>query len=293
MHVLVLGDANADICATLGHFPAEGGDTPVRELLWASGGAGVNVAAALAHLGAPTRLLAAVGTDPASTVALAAAAATGVDLSAIQRHTDQATGLCYAAISPGGERTFLSFRGANPHLHAPDTVLDGVNWLHVCGHSLLEGTQRDTALRLWHAAGTRAIARSLDLCLPLIAARPSDIGALATGADLLLLNQHEADTLGALPALPPHGMLALKHGAAGCTLHRDGARQHIPAFAVAARDTTGCGDAFAAAFIYASLRGLPVEQRGRLANAFGAIIATRPGAAVREGDAERVWALAH
>jgi sugar/nucleoside kinase (ribokinase family) len=43
-------------------------------------------------------------------------------------------------------------------------------------------------------------------------------------------------------------------------------------------DTTGAGDVFRGAFIYAMLRGLPPGEVLRVANAAAAISVTRPGA---------------
>src|SRR5689334_16841566 len=113
MTILVLGDANADLSAAIPRFPTEGDDSKVTALDWGSGGGAANVAAALALLGAPARLLARVGSDPAAAIALRVPRAAGVELTAVQIDSNLATGLCFAAISPSGERTFFSYRGAN------------------------------------------------------------------------------------------------------------------------------------------------------------------------------------
>ena len=72
-------------------------------------------------------------TDPAR--------AARVDLTHAQHDASSATGLCFAAVSPGGERTFFSYRGANVALAMPniDAAFLDVTWLHVGGHALLEG----------------------------------------------------------------------------------------------------------------------------------------------------------
>ncbi|MFO7167455.1 MAG: carbohydrate kinase family protein [Chloroflexota bacterium] len=292
MAVLVVGDANADLSARLRRFPQEGGDSPVEALGWGSGGAAVNVAAALAALGTPARLLVRVGPDPAADVALAAARQAGVDLSAVQRDEELATGLCYAAISPGGERTFLSYRGANVNLDMPNGGLPAdTRWLHVCGHALLEGRQRRTALELIGAAHERG--------LPGLDQRQAELGGLARQLDVLFINEPELATLAGLPSLgsgagaspealhaalaaaadllPP--AVAVKLGARGCAVIGAEGTLRLPAFAVDALDTTGCGDAFAAGFIHATLRGAGREPAALLANALGALVATRPGAA--------------
>jgi ribokinase len=296
--VLVVGDANADLAGALARFPREGDDSPLRALGWGSGGSAANVATALARLGARVRLLARVGDDPAAEVALRAARCAGVDLDAIQRDDALATGLCFAAVSPGGERTFFSYRGANMALSLPDTgaLFRDVGWLHIAGHALLEGAERDTAFALVAEARAREIAVSLDLCLPLLRASPAAPLALAPSLDVVFANEPELAALVAgggeevaLPALAPldaavaalarpASLVVVKLGTRGCAVGGR-ARCAIPAFPVEARDSTGCGDAFVAGFLLAHLRGAPPDAAGRLANALGALTATRPGAA--------------
>ncbi|EYF08162.1 sugar kinase [Chondromyces apiculatus DSM 436] len=301
--ILVVGDANADLGAALARFPREGEDHPLRGLTWDSGGSGANVATALALLGARARLLGRVGSDPAAEVALQAARAAGVDLGAVQRDEAVATGLCFAAVSPGGERTFFSHRGANACLAPPplDALFREVSWLHVAGHALLEGRQREVTLDLIAEARRRAVGVSLDLCLPLLAARPESVHALGQQLALLFANEPEQhalaasastsaastsaapDLLGAaLSAIAAAGvpLVAAKLGARGSLIAGPGpARTRIAPFVVEARDTTGSGDAYVAAFLAAFLQGAPPEIAGRLGNAAGALAATRPGAA--------------
>lgn len=286
MHVLVVGDANADLSAPLLRFPLEGDDVPLTSLSWGSGGAGTNVATALARLGGAARLLTRVGRDPAAEVALAAARAAGVDLEAVQRDPAQATGLCLAAVSPGGERTFFSFRGANAALTRPRSdLLRDTRWLHVCGHALLSGAQRETTLELVDEASRRGVAISLDLCLPLLRADRDVALELAPRLRVVFTSEAELAALGqpreaALAALEERGaaLIAAKLGERGSLL-AGAVRRVVPGFPAQARDTTGCGDAYAAAFILASLRGAPPAVAARLGNAVGALVATRLGAA--------------
>lgn len=311
MSILVVGDANADLIAQLGRYPAEGGDSGVRELDWSSGGAGVNVAAGLALLGASCRLVARVGVDPAAAVALRAARAAGADMRAVQIDPAVATGICFAAVSPGGERTFFSFRGANAALEAGAAIQPGVGWLHICGHALLEGRQRETSLALLREAAARGVPASLDLCLPLIhnhrATLPELLPLLhtlfANEAELAALTSATEDTEhsevgrrsgvdGANNAEPQGRLsvrsvvsvanqprLVVKLGARGCALGDPAQAEVIPAFAVEAVDTTACGDAFVAGFVRAHLLGAPPRDCATFGNAMGALVATRAGAA--------------
>jgi sugar/nucleoside kinase (ribokinase family) len=76
---------------------------------------------------------------------------------------------------------------------------------------------------------------------------------------------------------PQHEIVAVTCGEAGCWyLERGGkAPKHQPAFKVKAADTTGCGDVFHGAYAFALARGLPIEERLRLASAAAALKACR------------------
>jgi len=288
MSFLILGDANADIIAPAPRFPRPGDDLCIPQLTWASGGSAANVAVGIARLGAPVRLLARVGTDPAAAVALHVAAAAGVDFSILQRDSLQPTGLCYVLIADGGERTFLSTRGANVELVLPrETALDGVEWLHVAGHALLEGQQRATAWAMIEQAVARRIPVSLDLCLPLATDHSALIHSLYPQLRLLFGNQREVAALGPLASGP---LVVVKRGGEGCEL-RDGEIISVPGFTVDVVDTTGCGDAFVAAFLWALREGRTPVECARIASAAGAIVATRYGAADAAPTRDAIEAL--
>lgn len=307
MVFLVVGDANADLSGALTRFPHEGDDAPMTSLAFSSGGSGANVATALAKLGARARLVAAVGRDPGAEVALQAARQSGVDLSFVETHRALATGHCIVAISPSGERTFLSFRGANAGLACPDAaaVWKDVEHLHVAGHALLEGEQRETTLRMMEDAGRRAISISLDICLPLVRAFPAEIFTLAPRLAVLFGNTNELGALAppghpepceaTIEALVSAGapLVVGKRGARGAVVARGAGRASLPAFPAEVRDTTGAGDGFVAAFLYAWRRGASAEDAGRLGNAAGAFVVGRAGAAASlPGRKELLSALA-
>jgi sulfofructose kinase len=87
----------------------------------------------------------------------------------------------------------------------------------------------------------------------------------------------QADALAAL-VQPQHRMLCVTLGDRGAmAVDADGV--HVaPAFEVDAVDTTGAGDVFRAAFIYALLRGWSTDDLLRYANAAAAVSCTRLGA---------------
>src|SRR5262245_26866929 len=108
-NILVLGDINADLAGMLAYYADEGDDSQLDALTWCSGGSAANTATALALLGDSVGLIGRVGSDPAAEIALRAARSAGVALDLVQYDPLTATGLCLAAVSPSGQRTFFSF----------------------------------------------------------------------------------------------------------------------------------------------------------------------------------------
>lgn len=278
--ILVIGDSNVDAAARVPRFPREGDDVPLSAFTWSSGGAGVNVATGVARLGGRARLVSRVGADGEAGTALAACSRAGVDLSAVQRDPALATGACVVMVSPGGERTFLSFRGANAALEsAPADAWSGVRRLHVCGHALLAPSAAavratiDEALR-------REIPASLDLCLPLLEQPPSALADLWPVLDAVFANEPEIRAFASATGLPrpPSRTVIVKRGARGATVL--GATDvDVAPFAVDAIDSTAAGDAFVAAYLVATLSGRDAPSAARLACAAGAFTAARAGSA--------------
>jgi len=290
-NIAVLGDINADMTMIIPYYPGEGDDCTARSLRWGSGGSALNAAVTFAVLGGHPRLLGRVGRDPAAGVALRVADQRGIDISLIQEDEHLATGTCAAIISPGGQRTMFSFRGANVAFDATAVtpeLLEHVHLLYLSAHALLEGAQRDAALCAVELAHAQGVPIVLDLSTPAIRRCPNDIFQLLPRLWLLCLNEDELRLLlpgqehgTAITTLLRHGgrYLALKQGRQGCTLATGDQRLQAAPPVVTAIDTTASGDAFAAGCAWALLHHGSIHESALLGNMLGALTATRPGAA--------------
>jgi sugar/nucleoside kinase (ribokinase family) len=106
---------------------------------------------------------------------------------------------------------------------------------------------------------------------------PANFVNWTAGAAMLFPNSEEAAVLAGtndveaqgerLAALYP--LVVIKRGAAGCEAFRGAERWRLPAPAADVVDTTGAGDAFAAAFLAARLSGEATEESLRRAVAAG------------------------
>lgn len=279
--VVVLGDITVDVVAR--HRPplAAGSDTAAQVRL-TGGGAGANVAAWLAHLGAPVALVGRVGADPAGRDQLAALRAAGVDVSRVVEDGDAPTGCVVVLVGPDGERTMLPDRGASLRLSVSDLPpVDAATHLHLSGYALLDDGPRGTALEALRRARAAGATVSVD---PASAAPLARIGAPAflawtAGADLLLPNLDEARVLSGLDDAPAAARSLAKHyGAVVVTLGAEGALWaagdevvRVPAEPADVVDSTGAGDAFCAGLLRAWLRG----ARGASAVRAGVRVAAR------------------
>nr|WP_276124447.1 ribokinase [Corynebacterium lactis] len=110
--VCVVGSINADLTVTVERLP-HGGQTvagsPLRIL---PGGKSANQAATAGRLGASTRLIGAVGSDPNGSLLLDALTSAGVDVSDVAR-TESSTGTAMIVVDDSAENFIVISAGAN------------------------------------------------------------------------------------------------------------------------------------------------------------------------------------
>lgn len=235
--VTVLGDAHLDVRVVPKGAVRLGSDVPAAIEL-GPGGQGANVAVRLARRGVPVELVAAVGADPAGGLVRRALEVEGVALREIEV---EVTGTAVVLGDLDGERTMYSHRAPFVDLiEQPSPSADG--WLVVSGYLLHEPAAIDLAHRLAAMPGRRVL---LGCAVPDDLAAGWRAAAHAMRADLWILNHDELRRLG------PAGRAGVAvTDARGATVSLGGVRvdSRTPTGAPA-RDTTGAGDAFAAALI--------------------------------------------
>ena len=273
--ILVVGDVIDDVVVRPLEPVAPAADTR-SEIVPRPGGSGANTAAWLGALRAPVRFAGRVGAADVvrHTDALAAA---GVD-ARLAADDHAPTG---SIVVLAHDRTMFTARGANANLCAADLpaeLLDDVGWIHVSGYALFEPGPRDAVLAFVRGAG---LPWSVD---PASASwlRDADFLTWTAGAALCLANADEAAVLGdALAGTYPE--VVVKRGAAGATLLGGASVPAAPADVV---DLTGAGDAFAAGFLAAQLRG---EDRLALAVATAARAVAVTGGRPGEASKQHSW----
>lgn len=269
---MVCGDVINDILVKPIASVVRGSDT-VSVISARPGGSAANQAAWLAHLGHDVVFAGRCGARDLD-YHRRELARFGVD-ARIAADADAETGSIVIMVSPDGERTMFTDRGANLRLARSDVpagLLDGAAVLHLTGYTFFSPSLRSVARSLIAGARSRGIPVTVDpgSAAFLAGLAPGEFVEWTSGAAVCFPNLDEAAVLtGAVgsggaagPAVMAadltkhYGLVVLKLGAAGCVLAVPGeAPVRIPAEPADVTDTTGAGDAFCGAFLSRWLAG--------------------------------------
>ena len=252
--IVSIGDLLLDIAIAL-EAPLQADDDAPAQITLAGGGQAANFCAWTAAFGDDARLVTRVGDDETGRRLVADLEARGVDVRAVW--AAEPTGAIAVMIDREGRRTMATQRGASVGL-GPDDLEESwfrdARLLHVPAYSLflepiasatraaihlVRDSEGMLAVDLSSAAGLRAYGPSR---MAYVLARLSP--------EVLFATEAEAETL-AVPLESLAQVPVLKLGPAGCRVFG----KTITAPPVQAVDPTGAGDAFAAAFCSAWLRG--------------------------------------
>jgi sugar/nucleoside kinase (ribokinase family) len=256
-----------------------------------------------AKLGLRSLAVGAVGEDEKADFVLATLAKFGIDVSAMQRLASAPTSATILNVRPNGERPALHVRGASDHFDVPPVMYDQVfdaPIVHLGGTGLLKKLDGPRSVALLREAKARNRIVTFDL----IAASAETAGLvlpLLPHIDYFMPSIEEARDMCGRASPNDCASFYLDAGAACCVFtlgaegafyaHKDGARLHVPAYAIDVVDTTGCGDGFDAGFIAALHHKMNPEQAVRFAQAAAALVASGLGsdAGIRSFDHTMEW----
>jgi len=301
--VLMLGDINIDTVWPVDKLPGPGHDAYVKAVQVGLGGAVLNTAIVLDRLGQTAAMLSCVGEDLWAAQALALMRQTGVKQDYIRVRPELASGLIFLAVTPDGERTMYSFRGANTHFAPADLpvqAFEQASILHVSGYSLLEAPQKDAVWRAVELAKAKGAAVSLDTGLEPALLTRAELCRLIEKADICVTGPKEMRELygisepeEAIAKLRSLGvrLAAIKLGQGGSWVADQTDSVFCPAFPVAVVDTTGAGDSFSAGLLYGWTHALSLAASAVLASALGALATTVYGAGLGLPGREAVLEL--
>jgi 2-dehydro-3-deoxygluconokinase len=297
--VVTLGES---MVAFLPSRPGPLADVPSFER--AVGGAESNVACGLAAAGHSTRWVSRVGADGFGDHLLASVASYGVDVSSVRRDPERPTGVYFRTAGDRGtdahEVAYYRAGSAASAMSAGNVDLPAVRAcrvLHLSGiTAALSPDCRDLMWELTAPHPARPLV-SFDVNHRPGLWRDTDgagvLMELARRADIVFVGDDEArqawglhGSRAVLKALPEPEIVVVKQGKGGATVFdkdtegledAQGTATFVRAPRVDVVAAVGAGDAFAAGFLSATLRGLPVRDRIRHGHLMAAAALTTPG----------------
>jgi sugar/nucleoside kinase (ribokinase family) len=283
-NVFCLGNAVADVLARpVDELAASGTSQPLEDVALSAGGNCVNTAIALARLGIPVRIAAAVGDDPFGQLLRARILQEGIDDAGLVTIPDAKTSTSIVLIESSGERRFLHLRGVNAYYsgeHLDWELAQGARFFHYASAFAFPAFDPDhlaPALRRAHDMGCKT---SINICWDMRGRWLNLLRPALEHTDFIFPNCDEGRELTgeSEPAriaarLRQMGVktVIVKLGAQGCYIDSPEGAFTAPGFAVKPLDTTGAGDCFAAGFLAALSLGRSLPQAARYANATGAL----------------------
>ncbi|MCL4437213.1 MAG: carbohydrate kinase family protein [Thaumarchaeota archaeon] len=278
---LCIGDIFYDLVFLLDDSPTnipQGGIAYCPQMKLTPGGIG-NVAAGVSALGGSAYLMGRSGNDVFSEMYAQDLKQRGVDYHMLVSK-DSATGILASLVDASGERSFVVHRGANDGMSFTDILpaLKQVKakFLFTAGYSFFAPPQNETIISLIKHFKERNTKVIFDPAVfNLVKVRKKYYEAALEYSDVLLPNAEEAkelsgeqDLMRALCMLSEHRTVILKIGRNGCIAAHDGDVICYPGSLGQAVDTTGAGDAFAAAVIFGFSHGYELEDVLKLATWF-------------------------
>lgn len=287
--IVVIGSSNIDFIMKMDHLPAQGETVTGAVFMQTFGGKGANQAVAAERAGGDVTFISCVGDDPYAPQMLAGFQESGIHIDHIYQALGTSTGTALIMIGEGGHNYISVAPGANAHL-TPERV-DAVRDVIADAAYVLMQFEIPPA----------AIAHVLELAaeegVPVVwnyaPALPFDVSRLDKVA-IVVVNEPEASVLTGLTvtdqASAKAAALKLRElgvntaiitlGEAGSVVATGASPDvaHIPAFSVAAVDTTAAGDTYCGCLVVALAEGKSLVEAVRFASAGGALCVQRLGA---------------
>jgi sulfofructose kinase len=279
LDVVGVGLNATDTFIPVAHYPARGSKVEFRSAQVLLGGQVATAMIACQHWGLRTRYVGKVGDDHAASLHRAEFARAGVEahlFTALGCPSQQA----FILVDDSGERTVLWKRDDRLTLRPEELQQDWIvnaRALHVDGHD----TAAATTAAAWARAANIPVIADVDELYPGVETLLKTVDYLITSRDIPGRLMQEPDLKKSLLALQKRfgsRLTAATLGEQG-VLAWDGSQFHYaPAFCIQPIDTTGAGDIFHAAFIYALLQGWPLPRQLDFACAAAALNCTALGA---------------
>jgi sulfofructose kinase len=280
LDVVGVGVNAVDTLIRLPRFPAYDSKMEFSESAVMPGGQVASAMIACQKWGLSTRYVGRVGDDEYGELHRAEFARAGVEAHLIRAKGSASQSSFILVDQSTGERTVLWRRDAHVALQPEDLRREwivGARALLVDGHD----TKAAACAAQWAREDGIPVTADLDNLYPEVEALLENVDFMVSSREFPARLTGEKDLLKSLPIIQKK----FKNRLVAATLGRDGAVAwdsssftYYPAYQVKAEDTTGAGDIFHAAFVYAQLEGLKLEEQLSFSCAAAGLNCTGSGA---------------
>lgn len=289
--LLCVGDIDMDLIVRVPRPPERDQKVDGVRVAQCGGGMAANVAVGARRLGTPSRILGAVGDDTMGQEARDLLRAEGVDQGFVATRVGEATFFCVIMVDDKGEKSLVKVLSP-AYLPRPDDLtpaaFEGASHVHMT-FARRELAERTTALA--RAAGATV---SVDLEAADLPDAGPGVADLVRAVDLLFVSENSRVELERMTGpldVTGQRLVLTTLGDRGAMLEHAGARWTVPGHRVEVVDTSGAGDAFAAAFLHGWLSGMPPQAALAFANAAAALSTRGYGAQAGLATTAEVTAL--
>jgi 5-dehydro-2-deoxygluconokinase len=290
LDVVILGRIGYDLYSEEPHVPLP----QVRRFSRYLGGSSANMAVGLSRLGARVGMVSCLGDDSLSRFLMDFLQAEKVETSHVQTAPGFLPSLCLTEVSPPDRFPQVFYR-RDPVDTMLDVTDDDLNYAThgsmfvTNGTTLCASPSRESAYRALERARKAGCRVVLDVDYRSMSWRKPEEAGLAVRlalpfVDVLIGNQLELKLVAgdedldqATAKLQFAGvpMLVSKLGEQGTRVLSGSDSVYLPPYSVDVCTTIGAGDGFASGFLYAMLKGLPVQECLHYGNAAAAIVVSR------------------
>lgn len=288
MTVLTIGAVTTDRLMQVDRLAMPDEEVRVTAVESYDGGSAANVAVGVSRLGVRAAYLGCVGNDSEGDHHRGSLESEGVDVGRIRTsRTGARTSTVMGFVEPGGARQLYFHGGASDELTPEDLTVDtfdGIDRIHLC---TLGPEFAERLIDLGRSSGRKMLISFDPGCLGIAGERLHRVRAIAPAVDMLFVNALEFRQLyphvapaevNTLPSSELPARMAIKLGERGAYLYsREQGLTYYPAFEVAAVDSTGAGDAFAAGCLAGIALGYGPRRMGPFANAVAALVTRQFG----------------
>jgi len=267
----------------------------------ACGGSAANSIIAVSQLGGSSFYSCKVADDASGDFYLNDLSSFGVDINKTSIIKDHITGECFVLVTDDAARSMNTFLGATQTLTKEvinEEAIKSSQFLYIEGYLSSEPLALEAALESQRIAHENEVKVALTLSDPNMVrfCRDGLDSIVNNGLDLLFCNEQEAieyakcdDVISAIPILEKHAeTVVITLGPRGVMVCHGEEVIEVPTSAVNAIDTTGAGDMFAGAFLYALTQGQTHEIAAKLANYASGLIIQKFGPRLESADAKLI-----